>query len=349
MSATQRTDTGISSQPSIPGAPIWGRQRTILAKSLRFARQWGPLIVLILLLLGFSLIEPKVLSLSNLKTIASRSAVPLVLSVGMTYIILLGGIDLSVPGTMALGSLVLALLVENNRNDLDLGALAVILAVASGGLAGFLNGFVHTRFKVPSFMVTLGTYSITYGIAMLLSGGAPPKVVDESIRAWGIGQVFGVSRLVFIAVLVVAAGYIFQRFTRLGRYAYVIGGGEEIARQSGINVGKYKTLFFTLAGLLFALGGVMETSKIGIGHTLIGAEQDFATITAVVLGGTLLSGGVGGVLNSVIGVLIMQVLSNGLIFIGANPYIHKSIQGVIILIAVIATSWFQRNRMRVIK
>jgi ribose transport system permease protein len=349
MSATTRTESTHSNQNPIPGAPKKGRQRTALLRALKFIRQWGPLFVLILLLVIFSSIEPRVASLENLVTILSRSAVPMVLAVGMTYIIILGGIDLSVPGTMALGSLVIALLVLNNRNGLDLSYLGILVGLCCGGLAGFINGFAHTRFKIPSFMVTLGMYSITYGVAMLLSGGAPPKVLDEGIRQWGIGQWFGISRLAYLAIVVVIAGWIVQRFTRLGRYAYVIGGGEEIAKQSGINVNKYKIIFFTLAGMLFSLGGMMETSRIGIGHTLIGPDQDFATITAVVLGGTLLSGGVGGILNSILGVLIIQVLSNGLIFIGANPYIHKAIQGGIILIAVIATNLHQRNRMRVVK
>ncbi len=349
MAEIKRLKFNSSTLESTDGAPSQGRQQKFVKYVSHFALQWGPLFVLIALLAFFSSLEPKVLSPNNLVTIASRSAVPIVLAIGMTYILLLGSIDLSVPGTMALGSLIVALLVKNNRNEMDLGLLAIPIAVASGGLVGFVNGFVNTRFKIPSFMATLGTYSITYGLAMLLSGGSPPKILDKSIRAWGIGQWFGVSRLVFIAAILIVIGYIIQRYTRLGRYTYVIGGDEKVARQSCINIDKYKTIVFSLAGLLFALGGVMETTRIGIGHTLIGAEQDFATITAVVLGGTLLSGGVGGVLNSVLGVLIIQVLSNGLIFIGANPYIHKAIQGVIILVAVIGTSWHKRNRIRVIK
>jgi ribose transport system permease protein len=305
--------------------------------------------ILVVLCAFFTIINPSFLSLENIKVIASRSAVPLVLSMGMTFVILLGGIDLSVPGIMSVGSLVVALLVSNNRNSNDFGFFAIIVAVAVGLLLGFINGYVHTKFKNPSFMVTLGMFSFSYGIAMLLSGGSPPKILDEGLRTLGIGHFAGFVWLVYVSIVLILISYILQNYTKFGRYAYVIGGNEEIANQCGINVSLYKILVFTFAGGMYALGGVMETARLGLGHSLIGDGQDFATITAVVIGGTMLSGGRGGVLNSVIGVLIMSVLADGLILIDVNPYIQNAVQGLIILIAVISSTWQQRKRLRIMK
>lgn len=332
------------------GAPTQERQSSKFLEVIKkFIYTWGTLVVLFGLFLIFSLINPKFASLENIQIIANRSAVPFVLSMGMTFVIIQGGIDLSVPGIMSVGSLVVALLVTNNRNSNHLGFLGVLIAVVVGLILGFANGFVHTKFKIPSFMATLGIFSFGYGIAMLLSGGSPPIILDHGLRNLGIGQLFGIGWLVYLSLGIVGLSYFLQKYTKFGRYAYVIGGNEEIAIQCGINVPFYKTMIFMYAGALFALGGVMESARLGLGHSLIGAGQDFATITAVVVGGTLLSGGRGGVINSVIGVLIMSVLANGFIFIGVNPYIQNAVQGLIILIAVIATTWQHRERLRIMK
>ncbi len=318
----------------------------VISKSLS---NWGSLLILLGLCIIVTVLYPKFLSLENIQNIASRSSVPLVLSMGMTFVIILGGIDLSVPGIMSVGSLSVALLVANNRNDNNFGTIAIFISVFIGLILGFITGFVHTRFKIPSFMATLGMYSFGYGIAMLLSGGSPPKIFDESFRLLGIGKKFGFVGLVYLSISIVIVSFLLQKYTKFGRYAYAIGGNEEIAYQCGINVPFYKTLVFMFAGACFALGGVMETARLGLGHSLIGAGQDFTTITAVVVGGTLLSGGRGGVINSVIGVLIMTVLANGLILIGVNPYIQNAVQGFIILVAVISTTWQQRRRLRIMK
>jgi ribose transport system permease protein len=198
-------------------------------------------------------------------------------------------------------------------------------------------------------MVTLGIWSVSMGVAMLLSGGQPPLIRDEMLRSFGLGETLGVPNLSIVAILCLAVGYVLQTYTRFGRYSYVIGGGEDLARLSGIPVFRYKVLVFAFSGLLAGLAGVMESARIGLGHVDIGLGQMFAAITAVVIGGTSLSGGRGGVFQSAVGVLILVVLANGMIFIGVSPYVQKSVQGGIILCAILIATWHLRSRLRVVK
>lgn len=309
----------------------------------------GPPLALLVICIIFALINQRFVSTANLAGIAEQASILLVLAVGMTFVILLGGIDLSVEGVMATTSLAVVLLAQNDRNDNDLGLLAVVIGVGIGALFGLFNGLINTRLKVPSFMVTLGSGAIGIGIATVLFQGRAPRMLDESLRGWSLDRWFGVSKLVFIALAVLLIGYLIQRYTRLGRYAYVIGGDEGIARYSGINIQKYKTGAFVLAGATFGLAGAMASTRLGVGDVQIGSGQMFATITAVVIGGTLLAGGRGGVLQTLIGVLIIASLANGLILAGVAPHIQISVQGAVIVAAVAATGWSLRNRVRIIK
>ena len=313
---------------------------------LAHVRLWGPGLALIVLCVGFGLAEPRFASVENLWAIADRSAIPLILAVGMTFVVLQGSIDLSIEGGMATCSLTLAMLVLNSRSGLDLGLLGVVLALLPGVAIGLLNGIVVTRLGVPSFMATLGTWSAALGAAMLLSGGQPPLIHDQALRAFGLGRTGAVPNLVLVAILVLALGYVLQNYTRFGRYSMAIGGGEALARLSGLAVDRYKVAAFAFSGFLAGLGGVLGSMQIGLGHVDIGFGQMLATITAVVIGGTLLSGGRGGVLQSAVGTLILAVLANGMIFVGITPDIQKAVQGAIILAASLLATWHLRSRLR---
>lgn len=312
-------------------------------------RMCGPLIALILLCFSFGIADTTFATIDNLQTIVSRASIPTIVAVGMTFIIIQGSIDLSIEGVMAASSLTFAMAVLNSRTSLDLGFFGVVLGIAVGTLCGLVNGFVVTFFRVPSFMVTLGIWSVSMGIAMLLSGGQPPLIHDPMLRSFGLGQMLGIPNLAIVAIICLVLGYILQTYTRFGRYSFVIGGGEDLARLSRIPVDRYKTMAFILSGALAGLAGVMESARIGLGHVDIGLGQMFAAITAVVIGGTPLSGGRGGVLQSAVGVLILVVLANGMIFVGISPYIQKSVQGAIILCAMLIASWHLRSRLRVVK
>lgn len=328
------------------GEPVTTDRGALVKKFLATA---GPLIAFIALAIFFTVASPTFATPGNLSILLTQLSILLVIGIGLTFVILLGSIDLSVEGVMASSSLVFVLLATNDRNDFQFGIFAVIAGILTGSLFGLVNGVLHVRLGIPSFMVTLGTGAIGIGVATVLFGGRAPRLLDDSLRFWGIGSTFGISNLVFIALLVLAIAFVVQRFTRVGRYGYAIGGDEAIAKLSGINIRKYKISAFVLSGTASGVAGVMAAMQLGVGDTTIGGGMLFTAITAVVLGGTLLVGGRGGVVQTLIGVGIIVVLANGLILIGVDPYIQTAVQGVVIVIAVIASGWSLRRRVRVIK
>jgi ribose transport system permease protein len=305
---------------------------------------YAPLIVLFLLAILISILSPRFLDPRNLIRIANSAAIPLVLSIGITFIILLGSIDLSVEGILALGSVTVSLLVLNDRNGNDLGVLGVLGVLAVGALMGFINGMVHVRLRIPSFMVTLGTGYVGVGIATVLIGGVAVRVLDTNVRALALERFLGFPLEVWVALIALAVSYVIQRYTRIGRYAYAIGGGEDLAALSGIPVTRYKVIIFTLAGVFYALGSLLASAQLGQSNALIGQGRLFAAITAVVVGGTSLSGGSGGVLNSLVGVLIVAVLENGMVLMGVSPYVQQAVQGILIAVAVAVSIDRARNR-----
>lgn len=312
----------------------------------RLLISWGPALALAVLCIGFGLAEPRFAAPENLWAIADRCAIPLILAVGMSFVVLQGSIDLSVEGAMAAGSLTLAMHVTNSRSGLDWGAGGIALALLPGLAIGLVNGALLTRLNVPSFMATLGTWSAALGAAMLASGGQPPLILDPALRHFGLGRTWAVPNLALVAVAVVALGHVLQHYTRFGRYSMAIGGGEAQARLCGIAVERYKLAAFAFSGMLAGLGGVLASMQIGLGHVDIGLGQVLATISAVVIGGTPLAGGRGGVLQSAVGVLILAVLANGMIFIGIAPDWQKAVQGAVILLASLLAAWQARGRVR---
>lgn len=340
--------TDIQQQPAAVAAQS-AHGSTRRARLVRRAVTAGPVLALIVLVVVFSVLNPRFSSVGNFQSILDQAAILLVLAVGVTFVILLGGIDLSLEGVMASSSLVVVLLATNSRNELDLGYLAVVAGVGVGALFGLANGLLTTTLRIPSFMVTLGTGAIGIGVATVLFQGRAPRLLDEGLRAWGQDRTLGLSRLAYIALVVLLLGYFLQRFTRAGRYAYVIGGDEQIARLSGISINRFKVIAFTISGTTAGLAGVMAASRLGVGEVQIGSGQLFTAITAVVLGGTVLAGGRGGVVHTLVGTLLISVLANGLILVGVPSTVQQSVQGVVVIVAVAATGWHLRSRTRVVK
>lgn len=326
-----------------PPRPRRRRDRgTILA-------DFGPFGALVLLCILFSVLSPQFVTWGNARNVLDSAAVLAVIAVGLTFVLLLGAIDLSIEGVMATVAISVALLVANTRNDVDLGFLGIVAAVALGACFGLASGVLSTGLKIPSFMTTLGISAIGIGVATVLFGGVQPTLTSPAIAEWATGRWFGLTRLTFVAAAVIVLGVLIQKYTRLGRYARAIGGAEELAALSGIPVRRYKTLAFVFAGATYGLAGVMVTIQLGSGIVQAGVGQNFAAITAAVVGGTLLSGGRGGVLHSIVGVLIVTVLVNGLVLVGVSPYVQRAVQGVIVVAAVVITAWPLRQRLRVVK
>ena len=308
---------------------------------------WAPLIVLFLLCILITVINPNFLTFGNLVRISQSAMIPLVLGIGATFIILMGSIDLSVEGVLTLGAVLTSMLVLNGANTNDLGIIAVLIILVVGAGVGFINGVIHVRLKVPSFMTTLGTWFIGVGAANALLGGMAVRINDPWIRGLAVERFLGFPWGVWLALFCLAVALVIQNYTRLGRYIYALGGGEELAALSGISVARVRIVTFTLAGVFYAVGGILASAQLGLGNAQIGNGRLFTTITAVVVGGTSLSGGQGSVLQTLVGVLIVVVLSNGMVLMGVPPSVQIGVQGLMIITAVALS--IDRKLMRIVK
>jgi ribose transport system permease protein len=308
---------------------------------------WAPVIVLILLCAIIAVINPNFMSFGNFVRISQAAMIPLVLGLGATFIILMGSIDLSIEGILTLGAVILSMLVLNGANANELGIFAVVVVLVVGASVGFLNGVVHVRMKVPSFMTTLGTWFIGVGIANALLGGMAIRINDPMIRGLAIDRFLGFPWGVWLALFCFVIALVIQNYTRLGRYIYALGGGEELAALSGIPVSRVRILTFTLAGVFYAVGGILAAAQLGLGNAQIGTGRLFTTITAVIVGGTALTGGQGGVHQTLVGVLIVVVLNNGMVLMGVPPSVQIGVQGLMIIAAVALS--IDRKLIRIVK
>jgi ribose transport system permease protein len=299
------------------------------------------LLALVVMVVALSLMSDRFLTLANGRNILLQISVNLCLSIGMTLIILTGGIDLSVGAILAFAGAVAAGLL---KSGLTLSALGIQLrftpfgAVVAGvlvGLAlGWFNGFTITRFRLPPFVATLGMLSIARGLTMLWTGGFPITDLGAAFDFIGAGFWLGVPMAVWICALLVAAFYVISRHTRLGRYIYAVGGSERAAAFSGVNVDNIKLWVYSLGGGLAAAAGLIVTARLDAADPKAGLGYELDSIAAVVIGGASLSGGRGSVLGTVLGCLIIGVLNNGLFLLNVSPFWQQVVKGFVILAAV---------------
>ncbi|NQS88860.1 ABC transporter permease, partial [Patescibacteria group bacterium] len=283
------------------------------------------------------------LTVSNLLNIARQSAVSIVLAVGMTLVIISGGIDLSVGSLLGLSTCTGCFLVMALGINLWLG---ILIALGVGTSMGAVNGLVIAKGRIPDFIATLGMMSVARGLALLVTGGLPVAGLPSQITWFGIGNLYKIPVPIILAALVSLAGWMILGYTKLGRCNYAIGGNKEAARNAGINVDMCKIKIYAIMGFFCAIAGLIETGRIYSANGLMGEGLELEAIAAVVIGGTNLFGGAGGVFGSVIGALIMGVLSNGLHLLNVSAFWHRYIVGLIIIIVVVID---QLRRRKVLK
>lgn len=345
---TTTADVRQSTSTGNPGSPSASRKVPLVSVAT-VLQAWGPAIMLAALFILFSIISPQFLRVPNLLAIMESASIALVLACAMTFIIMMGSIDLSIEGTMATASISLSLLVANSFNENNFGILGLAAVLLLATAAGAANGFLVARFRIQSLIVTLGTWFIGLGTASLLYPARQPVINEKLMVFLGLNRSLGVSPLVVISIIVLLFCVVLERKTLFGRMVRGIGADERLLQLAGISVRAYKIGAFAIAGLLTGIAAVMVTAQLGVGSAQAGQGYLFSTITAVVIGGTLLSGGRGGILQSVIGVLILEVLRNGMILTGIDPYSQRIIEGVGIVTAVVIGNWHMRRRLRVIK
>lgn len=338
-------------EASSPSLPTSSRNKGSRMKQMRpfSARDLGPSAALVALVVLFTAMSSQFLTIINAQAIITSSAIPVVLAVGMTFILLQGSIDLSVEGVMAAASMTTSLLIANSITGYDLGWLAIFAGIALGLCFGLVNGLVYTFVRMPSLIVTLATWFIGTGVAALLFPDRQPEILDRRLTGLVVNNAIGLSALVYIAVALVVVGHLVQRYSQFGRICFAIGADEKTTRQAGLPVRFHKLVAYALMGAISGAAGVMITAQLGVGNPQAGQGYLFPTISAAVIGGTLLSGGRGGVLHSLVGVMILQVLQNGMVQIGVDPYLRHVIEGATIVAALVAGNWHLRARLRVVK
>jgi len=332
------------------GARRWHDLRQLLFRG-------GPLIALALLVIFLSFATPYFLSSGNLLNVARQSSFTAVVAIGQTFVILTGGIDLSVAAIAALSASVGTVLMTQ---PLEIAGIAIgpvhpvvgiAAAIAVGLLAGALNGWIIIRFRIPDFIATLGTMTMYRGIALLVTDGLPvPSFQAEGgapipqVLIWmGSGHLFGLPVSALVAVLLGIVAWYILRYTTLGRSVYAVGGNREAARVSGINIGLTKIYVYAVSGLMAAIAGLVMTGRLNSANALMAEGEELRSIAAVVIGGTNLFGGEGGVVGSMIGALIIGVLGNGLNLLDVSPFWQRVAQGLVIILVVIFDQWRRRR------
>ena len=298
----------------------------------------------------FTVLNPRFGSVENFRNILFQVAVPLIVIVGTTLVIQLGSIDLSVQGVMGAAGMAWILLSANTRLDTDFGVWAWVIAIGIGLALGLLGGALHSLIKVPSFVVTLGTWYIGLGIGIILYGDAMlPSLKSHALSAWPTKLTLGLPNAFWLAAVILAGGVLLSRYTHFGRGVLAIGNSETIARNTGMPVNTIKIIAFTLAGGLSALAGILATMQLGAGSPDLGSGQLFTVIPAAVIGGTALSGGEGGILRSAVGVFLLIILNNGLVLAGVNPSYQSGVFGAILIAAIVAVARPDRGILKIAK
>jgi ribose transport system permease protein len=299
------------------------------------------LIALALMVGALSLASDQFLTMDNGLTVLRQISINLCLSLGMTLIILSGGIDLSVGSMLALSGAVAAGLLKNGvavswlHAEIRATVLgAVVGGVLVGTVLGALNGLAITRLRLPPFVATLAMLSIARGLTMLWTGGFPITGLGPAFGFMGTGQALGVPMPVCVGAALVAVFVVMTRRTRFGRYVYAVGGNERAALLSGLNVDRIKLRVYTLGGAMAGIAGLLATSRLDSATPNAGVSYELDSIAAVVIGGTSLSGGRGSVPGTVLGCLIIGVLNNGLVLLEVSPFWQQVIKGGVILAAV---------------
>jgi len=303
--------------------------------------QGGIYLTLLVLVLVLSLLSPFFFSTRNLFNIVKQAATICLLSVGQTFVIISGGIDLSVGSGVALCSVIIGTL--NITHGVPL-AIAMLLGIVTGIGLGAFHGFCVNRFKIAPFIVTLGTMSAARGLALRIAGGLPIYPLHPFLSVLGSGYVLKVIPIpVLIIIAVVGIAYFVLKYTSFGRYVYSLGGNEQAARVSGVNIEFWRMMSYMFSGLMMAIASILLSGRLNTAEGLMARGTELESITAVILGGASLFGGEGGVIGAVVGALIIGTLENGLDLLAVDPFEIQIIIGML-LIGVVGLDMWRKGK-----
>lgn len=323
------------SELNVPGQANW------FVKTLR--NNWITITIFIVVLIALALFVPSFYQPANLLNVARQSSIVGVVAIGMTFVILTGGIDLSVGSILALSGVTMAMLINQGM----VPGAAIVVALLVGVAAGVVNGIVVAVLKIQPFIATLATMVAITGVALRVTNGGPQAFnnVGDLFNFLGSGNVFGLPGPFLVFLIVAVIGILVLRYLAFGRFLYAIGGSTEAARLAGVPTSRTLIIAYSLSGLTAALAGVMTASRLGVGAPTAGGLANLDAITAVVIGGTSLMGGIGGAVGTVFGALLLAVLSNLMNLIGISPFDQQIVKGVVIVLAVLFAIQATRKRI----
>lgn len=336
--------TSTNNNNSAPTAMTASSIRSFLSR-VKTSTGWGLFLAssaLIVLVVIFALTSPVFLTVTNFSNLLRQVSTLLVVALAGTFVIMLGSIDLSVGSIVTLAGISTAMAVG------FLGSAGVFVALLAGAAVGAVNGLLHAYARLPSFIVTLGMLSVIEGISLIISGGSPQSMPASFLEDIMGGTIFGVVPVIALwAVGIWAVMWFVSSRTVFGRQVVAIGDGEQAARLVGIPVQRIKLLVFILSGLLSAAGGVLLAVRTSSGAPGMGSSFLLDSIAAIVIGGTAITGGVGGPARTILGALTITVLSNGMTLLAVNPFYQEVASGAVVIIAVYMT--IRRGELSVIK
>ncbi len=307
------------------------RRRKEADRIANLLRRYGIVLAFVLLLIVLSFLSDSFLTLSNLLNVTRQVSINAILAAGMTFVILTGGIDLSVGSVLAVSGAMMAGLLSTGK-DLLVGIAG---GITVGVLLGLMNGLVITKGKVQPFIATLAMLTIARGATLVYTDGRPITGLPDRFVWLGAGELLRVPMPIFIMGATFLISYVLLTQTVLGRYVYAIGGNEEAARLSGVNVTFYKTVVYVIGGLFSAISAVILTARLNSAQPTAGSGFELDAIAAVVLGGTTLAGGEGSIGGTLLGALIIGVLNNGLNLLNVSSFYQLVVKGIVILLAVL--------------
>jgi len=301
------------------------------SRVLEFLQRYGLVVSFLLLCLVLSLLSDRFLTVGNLTNVLRQSTINLIIAIGMTYVILTAGIDLSVGAVLALSTVVTADLLQRGVPILP----TLLLGLLLGGVFGSANGLLISRLKVPPFVATLGMMTVARGLALTYTQGRPITGLPDAFRYMGTGYLGPIPMPIIIAGVTFLAGYILLTRTRMGMYIYALGNNPVAAHYTGIATNNYITFVYVLAGSLAALAGMILVARLDSAQPTAGISYEFDAIAAVVVGGTSFAGGQGSLLGTLLGVLVISVLNNGLNLLNVSSFYQPVVTGVVIAMALL--------------
>lgn len=319
---------------------------------IAFFERFGVLIFLVLLVIFFQSQNSAFLSQRNIYNVLTEVSIFGIMAVGMTFVILTAGIDLSVGSILAVTAMFAAAIIKgDNTVTVEAGAwggmswlIGLSVCLSLGTLIGYLHGLGVTKLKLPPFIVTLGGMTIWRGITLVINNGSPIAGFDAGYRWWGRGDLFGIPVPVLIFALVAVVGYFALHKTRWGRYVYSVGGNPEAARLAGVNINRTLVSVYIVIGALAGLAGFILSARLGSAESVAGVAFELRVIASVVIGGTSLMGGYGRMTGTIFGSIIMGVLINGLVLMDVSAYYQQIIMGLIIILAVTFDTYAKSRR-----